>query len=160
VVPPASPLTAAFGGEVELLSAEALLVGPLPPPGPPAMAAAGWRDAGGLLEIPALALRWGPLAGDARLSLTLDAALQPQGNGTLRVTGAPEALGALARAGLIDGNAARTAQGIAALLARRPPEGGAPRVELPVALANGTLSVARVPLLRVAPIAWPALRAW
>ncbi|CAH0143747.1 DUF2125 domain-containing protein [Roseomonas sp. CECT 9278] len=159
VVPPASPLTAAFGREVEHLSIEALLAGTPPLPGPPAVMAAAWRDAGGVVELPALALRWGPLAGDARLSLALDAALQPQGRGTLRMSGAPAALEALAGAGLIDGGAARAGQGVVALLARTPPEGGPPRVEVPVALANGSVSVARVPLMRVAPIAWPASRA-
>lgn len=160
VVPPPSALTAALGREVEQLSAEGVLAGTPPLPGPPAVMAAGWRDGGGVLELPALALRWGPLSGDARLTLALDAALQPQGRGTLRLAGAPAALDALAGAGLIDAGAARTGQGVVALLARTPPEGGPPRVELPMVLANGTLSVARVPLLRLVPIAWPATRGW
>lgn len=155
---PDSPLAAALGREVEALAAEVLLSGPMPWPGPPAVMAAWWRDGGGALDIASLALRWGPLAGDARGRLVLDGALQPQGRGTLRLAGAPEALDALARAGLIDGSAARGAQGVVALLGRVPPEGGPPRVELPVALANGTLSLARVPLVRVAPIAWPSSR--
>lgn len=157
---PSSAATMALGNEVEALSIDALLVGPLPLPGPPAVAAAAWRDAGGALDIPSLALRWGPLVGEGRLALALDGALQPAGSGTLRVVGAAETLDALARAGLIGGSAARTARAVAVLLARPPPEGGPPRVELPVALANGTLSVARVPLVRLAPIAWPAPRAW
>lgn len=155
---PPSPATMALGREIDALSAEALLVGPLPLPGPPAIVAAAWRDAGGALDVPSVTLRWGPLVGDARLALALDGALQPAGSGTLRVTGAAETLDALTRAGLIAASAARTAQAVAVLFARPPPEGGPPRVELPVALANGTLSVARVPLLRLAPIAWPAQR--
>jgi hypothetical protein len=160
LIPPASALTAALGREIEQLSIEALLAGTPPLPGPPVVMAAAWRDAGGVVEVPALALRWGPLEGDARLSLALDAALQPRGRGSVRLAGAPAALEALAGAGLIDGNAARAGQAVVALLGRTPPEGGPPRVELPVALADGTLTVARVPLLRLAPIAWPAARGW
>ncbi|WP_198371486.1 DUF2125 domain-containing protein, partial [Roseomonas rosulenta] len=84
----------------------------------------------------------------------------PQGRGTLRLAGAPAALESMARAGLIDGSAVGAAQAVVALLARTPAEGGPPRVELPVSLANGTVSLARLPLLRVAPIAWPTSRAW
>jgi hypothetical protein len=160
VIPPASALTAALGREIEQLSIEAQLAGTPPLPGPPVVMAAAWRDAGGAVEVPALALRWGPLAGDARLSFALDRALQPRGRGNVRLAGAPAALEALAAAGLIDGNAARAGQGVVALLARTPPEGGPPRVELPVALADGTLTVARVPLLRLAPVTWPAARGW
>jgi hypothetical protein len=157
---PPLPATVAFGRDVQSLSVDAVLLGPPPLPGPPAIAAAAWRDAGGTIDITSLALRWGPLAGDARLVLALDAALQPTGNGTLRLTGAAEALDALAGAGLIASGAARTARAVVVLLGRPSPEGGPPRVELPVALTHGTVSLARVPLLRVAPIAWPAPRAW
>jgi len=153
---PPSRIATAFGREIDSLSTEALLVGPLRLSGPPIAAAAAWRDAGGTIDVPSLTLRWGPLTGDARLALTLDRALQPTGSGTLRLTGAQETLDALARAGIITGTVARTAQTVTALLARPPPEGGPPRVELPVALTNGTVSAARVPLLRVPPIDWPA----
>ncbi len=155
---PPSAAAQALGPEVDAVLAEALLLGPLPPPGPPAFAAAAWRDAGGTLDIRRLALRWGALDAEARLQLALDAALQPAGSGTLSVAGAAGAIDALARAGLLAGNAARTAQGVVALLGRVPPEGGPPRIEVPVALAQGTLSMARLPLLRVPPIAWPPPR--
>jgi hypothetical protein len=158
IVLPPSPAAAALGAAIESLAAEALMLGALPPRGPPALAAAAWRDAGGSLDLRRVSLRWGPLAAEARMSLGLDAVLQPAGTGTLRVSGAAEAAEALARAGLIAPGAARTAQGMAALLARVPPEGGPPRIEVPVALAQGTLSLARLPLFRVTPIAWPPVR--
>ncbi|WP_244457208.1 DUF2125 domain-containing protein [Roseomonas fluvialis] len=158
--PPASPLTAALGAEIEALSADAVLVGAQPLRGPPASMAAAWRDAGGVFEIPALALRWGPLQGDAQASFTLDRALQPRGRGSLRVAGAPAAVEALARAGLVDASAARSVQTVLMLMSRTPPEGGPPRVELPMALTDGTLSAARVPLLRMAPIDWSRPRGW
>lgn len=151
---PASPLASAFGRRIDAATLDAVLAGPLPPPAPPEVAAMAWRDAGGALEITSLALRWGALAGEARLVLALDRALQPAGTGTLRLDGAAAAIEALARAGLVAPGAARTAQGVVALLARRPPEGGPPRVEMPLALANGTLSAAGLPLARLAPIAW------
>jgi hypothetical protein len=155
---PPSPAAAALGAAIDTLGAEALMLGAMPPPGPPALAAAAWRDAGGSVDLRRLSLRWGPLAAEARLSLGLDAALQPAGSGTLRVSGAAEATEALARAGLVAPGAARTVQGMAALLSRVPPEGGPPRIEVPVALSQGTLSLARLPLLRLPPIAWPPVR--
>ncbi|WP_198373624.1 DUF2125 domain-containing protein, partial [Roseomonas rosulenta] len=45
VVLPSSRLASALGREIDALSAEALLSGPTPLPGPPAAMAAGWRDA-------------------------------------------------------------------------------------------------------------------
>jgi hypothetical protein len=109
------------------------------------------------VELRSLSLRWGPLAGEARMRIGLDRVLQPAGTGTLRIADAPAAVAAMEAAGLITGGAARTAQGVVALTARVPPEGGPPRVDLPLAIAEGRLSVARIPLLRFAPIAWPEI---
>lgn len=151
-----APVVAAFGRRVEEARLEAALAGPLPAPGPPAAVAAAWRDAGGALDLRRVALRWGALAGEARMTLTLDTTLQPAGAGTLRLSDAPAALEAMARAGLITRGAARTAQGVAMMVARVPDGGGAPQVELPLTIANRVIAVARIPLLRLAPLAWSA----
>jgi hypothetical protein len=42
-----------------------------------------------------------------------------------------------------------------ALLTRRPQDGGPPVAEIPIALQNGVVSVAQIPLTRLPPIAWP-----
>lgn len=154
LVLPASPVTEAFGQDAAALSADAQLLGVRPLRGPPAAMAAAWRDGGGAIEVSSLVLRWGPLRGDAQGSFMLDPALQPRLRATLRLVDAPLAVEALARAGQLDRPAARSIQAVLALLSRTPPEGGPPRVELPVAVADGTLTVARIPVLRVAPIAW------
>ncbi len=154
LVLPASSLTEALGREVALVSADALVLRVQPLRGPPVAMAAAWRDGGGAIEVPSLLLRWGPLQGDAQGSVMLDRALQPRMRATLRLVGAPVAVDALAQAGQMDRQAARSLQAVLALMSRTPPEGGPPRVELPVAVADGALSVARVPLLRVAPIGW------
>lgn len=154
LAPPPSALSGALGPEVDSLSADLMVRGLRPLRAPPAAMAAAWRDGGGAVDIAALALRWGPVLGDAQGSVALDPALQPRARGTLRLAGAPAAVDALARAGLVEGTAARSVQAVLALMSRTPPEGGPPRVELPVALSGGVVSVARVPLLRVPPLDW------
>ncbi|MBR0681766.1 DUF2125 domain-containing protein [Roseomonas eburnea] len=157
---PASPALAAFGRHVEQARLEAVLTGPLPLPGAlpaygPAAVAAAWRDAGGAVELRRMSLRWGTLVGEGEMRVTLDPALQPAAAGTLRLSDAPAALESMAAAGVITRGAARTAQGIATLLGRVPEGGRVPQVELPLMVANGTVALARIPLLRLAPLAWP-----
>ena len=157
LLPPgtALPAQAAFGRHLEEARLRAALTGPLVLHGPAMAAATAWRDAGGVLDLQRVALRWGALTGEARMALTLDPTLQPAGTGLLRLADAPAALEAMAAAGVIPRNAARAAQGVALLTARVPEGGGPPWVELPLTLGNGTLAAARIPLLRLAPIAWP-----
>jgi hypothetical protein len=150
------PAVAAFGQEIDRLALDAAMSGP-PVQGFGAAAWRAWRDAGGLLEVRGAALRWGPLDGEARLTLWLDAALQPAGDGMLRLTDPAAALAALEAAGLVASGQARAARGVLPLLARAPAQGGAPEVQVPVALSEGRISAARIPLIRLAPLAWPDL---
>jgi hypothetical protein len=154
LVPPV-PAAAAFGPRIAQAWLEAAMTGPMPPPGPPARAAEAWRDAGGAIELGGLALRWGPLAAELNGVLRLDAALQPAGEGRLAVERPQEALAALVEGGLVPRREAGTLQAVLALTARAPAGGGAPRVELPVSVANGAIAAARIPLLRLPPLAWP-----
>jgi len=147
------PAASAFGREIERLGLDAVLLGP-PLQGGDAAAWRAWREAGGVLDIQRAALRWGVLDGEARLALRLDAALQPAGTGTLRLTDPAATLAALEVAGLVAGPQARAIRGIVALMARRPEQGGAPELSAPVAIGDGRLSVARVPLVGFPPIAW------
>jgi len=146
-----------FGRTIESATADAVLTGPPPSPIPMTAVerAEAWRDAGGRLELQDVALRWGPLIGALRMTLQLDDALQPQGDGRLVLERPAEAVGAVAAARMIDARAATGAQAMLALLARVPEGGGAPQVDVPVALERGTLSLARIPLLRVPHVAWP-----
>lgn len=155
ILVPSAPAVAAFGPRIAQARLEAAMTGPPPPPGPAARAAAAWREGGGAIEIGGMALRWGPLAAEAQGILRLDAALQPAGEGLLVLERPQEALAALVEAGLVPRREAAAAQAVLALTTRVPAGGGAPRVEVPVTIANGTLAVARIPLLRFAPLAWP-----
>lgn len=153
-VPAGDPLER-FGRRIATLTADLALSGPLPPGRAPAPRAEAWRDGGGTLEVRGLSLRWGPLGGAAAATLAFDEALQPMGAGTLRLSGAAEALDALAEAGVIGRRAALTARGMLPLISRASAETGQPEVELPVTLEDRTLSLARIPVLRLAPLEWP-----
>lgn len=152
--PGAGPAVAAFGPEVAVLALRGALTGPPPLP-PSAARARAWRESGGVLDLPHLGLRWGPLGAEGQVRLGLDRVLQPVGAGVLRVEGAPAAIEALAAAGLLPPATARAAQGVAALMSRPPPEGGPARLEAPVTVGGGRIGVAGIPLVALAPLAWP-----
>jgi len=152
---PNAPLGGAFGPRVEAVSAELSVSGPLPPGRVPAARAAAWRDGGGTLELRALTLRWGPVRAEAAATLAFDEALQPMGAGTLRVAGAASALDALTEAGLVGRRAAATARAVLPLLSRPSADTGLPEIEVPLTLEDRTLALARIPVLRLEPLAWP-----
>ncbi len=152
---PAGRAGTAFGRRIASLAADLSVTGPVPPGRQPAARAEAWRDGGGTMELRALTLRWGPVGAAVAATLALDETLQPMGAGTLRVTGAVEALDALAEAGLVGRRAAATARAVLPLLARPSAETGAPEVEVPLTLEDRTLALARIPVLRLAPLEWP-----
>ncbi len=154
---PAAPggRAATFGRRIAAFGAELALSGPVPPGRFPVVRAESWRDAGGTLEVKSLSLRWGPVGATAAATLALDEGLQPMGAGSIRLTGAAEALDALAEAGLVGRRAAATARAILPLMSR-PNPAGQPEVEVPLTIEDRTLAVARIPVLRFAPLAWPA----
>jgi hypothetical protein len=156
-LPPAAPRDplARFGRRIATLSAELALSGPLPAGRAPAARAEAWRDGGGTLELRGLGLRWGPLGGLAAATLAFDEALQPMGAGTLRLSGAADALEAMVEAGLVGRRAAATARGVLPLLSRPSAQDGAPEIEVPLTLEDRTLSLARIPVMRFAPLEWP-----
>ncbi|WP_137178822.1 DUF2125 domain-containing protein [Roseomonas sp. AR75] len=144
-----------FGRTIGSIAADLWLSGPLPAGRAPATRAEAWRDGGGTLELRALAVRWGPVGANAAATLAFDEALQPMGAGTLRITGATQALEALSEAGLVGRRAAATARTVLPLLSRPSAETGTPEVEVPVTLEDRTLALARIPVLRFAPLDWP-----
>jgi len=151
----ASPVIARLGGSLDRLVADLALTGPMPTAGDPTGSAMAWRDGGGTLELRNLDLRWGRISATAMATLTLDEALQPMGAGTLRLAGGGEVLDAATAGGLLTVRAAATARSVLALLSRTPPEGGPPRIEVPLTLEDGVLALARFPLARLPPWTWP-----
>jgi hypothetical protein len=114
-----------------------------------------WRASDGKLDVHQIRLAWGDLDAALRLSARLDPALQPALGGTLSVTNPNAALDSLARSGLIQRRALDGTKFAVGLLTRRPQDGGPPVAEIPIALQNGVVSVAQIPLTRLPPIAWP-----
>jgi hypothetical protein len=111
-----------------------------------------WRDAGGTLEVTALALDWGSLRLAGEGTLALDDRDRPLGAGTLRVAGWSEAIDAFQAARAIEPMPAAVLKAALAFLGRV--SGGEPgTVRVPVAAQDGRLSVHRIP---VAPL--PSLR--
>jgi hypothetical protein len=144
-----------LGRLVQSLSAVLVLSGPVPPGRAPAARAEAWRDGGGTLTLQGFELRWGPVVAAGTATLTLDEALQPMGAGMLRIAGADAAVAAAQEAGVVAPRPAAAARLALRLLARPDPDGGPPRVEVPLTLEARTLSVARFPLLRLGVWDWP-----
>ncbi|WP_187830030.1 DUF2125 domain-containing protein [Siccirubricoccus phaeus] len=149
------PAGAALGPAVEALSLTGTLSGPLPAGPVRAREAARWRDAGGVLTLSALALRWGPLGAEGAGQVRLDAALQPRGAATLRVTGGEAALDAAQAAGAVPPRSAMAARLMLRVMSRPAEGGGPPQVELPLTLEDRLLMLARLPLLTLPAVNWP-----
>lgn len=144
-----------LGERITAVAAEVRLRGLLPAGPTPARSLAAWRDADGALILEALSLAWGPLTLRGAATVTLDAALQPRGAATARLSGFGPTLDQLVAAGLIARGPASLAR-FALTAASRPGEGGGERVvEIPLALEASTLSAARIPIARLPHIAWP-----
>jgi hypothetical protein len=112
-----------------------------------------WRDWGGALTLQRLDLRWGPLTMDTAATLGLDDNLQPAGSGTARLVGWAATLDALARAGTISKGVAQTAKAVLGLMAPAGQSEDA-GLSLPFTLRDSTLSVGKVPLMRINTLAW------
>ncbi len=145
-----------LGSQMRLLTLAGAISGPLPTPRHPTQRAEAWRDAGGTIEITRAELQWGPVAAELSATGTLDEALQPMGAGTLRVTGAQEAVNALIAAGWLARGAAGPARTMVALLSRPGADGGPPVLEVPVTLAERRIGLYRLPLARLPALEWPA----
>jgi hypothetical protein len=138
---------------VETLSFDATIKGPMPL-APLRDALAAWRDAGGVVELNRLAFAQGPLNVTGSATLALDAALQPEGAGTITTTGLSEALEILIRDGLIPADRALIARATAKAL-EKPGLDGRLEATVGLSLQNRTVSFGPVPLFALQPIEWP-----
>lgn len=152
----ALPGLAVLGPRLDRLSLDVAVSGPWPGlSGSPSARAARWRDGGGTLELRGLAFGWGAANASATATFALDAVLQPAGAGTLRLAGGAAVLEAAREAGMIGRREVATAQMLLAMMQRVPPEGGPPRLEVPLVLEQRTLVLAGLTLLRLPGLAWP-----
>lgn len=122
---------------------------------PPASAdAAGlkaWRDAGGTIDAPELAVQWGPLGLAGNGTVALDKNMQPEGAFTARITGFDAAIDALAAAGWVKMSAASIAK-IGLGIASRPGPDGKPVVTTPVTIQDRRISLGAIKLGQVPPL--------
>lgn len=148
-LPPFHP--APFGRTIAHAELDAEVLGVLPQARSPASQAAGWRDAGGRLEMRSIHLAWGQLAASADASLTLDARLQPQGDIRVRLKDPATLFAALTQAGLLAPGQARSVQAGLAFFEHPDPD----TVELPLTLSDRVLRLGPVPLATLPPLLWP-----
>jgi hypothetical protein len=130
----------ALGPTVAAVLLDASFKGPLPQ-GLLAESVAAWRDAGGVIEVNRLALRWGPLDGDGDGALALDAQNRPLGAFAMRIRGYTETVDALAAAGQMRPRDAGALKIALNLFARQ--NGSGPReLSVPITAQDGKLVVA------------------
>ncbi len=141
-----------LGRDIARADAEARVLGVIPP-GPPELAMASWRDAGGSLRVQDLQLRWGPIEMAAQGTVVLDDALQPQGTFTAQVRGLIEAVGAFERSGAIDASEAAAARLLFTALSR-PGEDGGTVIVLPAVVKDQQLFFGPLPVMPIPWIRW------
>ena len=113
-----------------------------------------WRDQGGVVEVRAFSAQAGELVVQASGTVRLDAALQPALEGTAILRGYRPSLDAMVQAGAIPASAALAINAVLGLLSGRSGQAGA---TVPVRLADGVLSLAGFPLLRLPALEWSAM---
>lgn len=143
-----------LGPRIGTLAWDLAISGPVPPTADTATRAEAWRDGGGAVTLRRLELAWGDVTLTGGATLALDAQLQPMGTATARLTGYDAALRALTVAGMVPPRTAVAAGAVLALMARPSADGGPPAVEAPLSLQNRTLSLGRIPLLRLPELVW------
>ncbi len=140
-----------LGHQVELLMAQGRVMGPLPVEASRESLAL-WRDAGGLLDIEHMELRWGPLSLEAKGQVGLDRELRLSGKLTSSLRGGSEALEVFAKRQMIGKRAAGALKLAIFALSRDAGDGGPPVVELPVSLKDGLFFLGPVALFQLPPV--------
>ncbi len=141
-----------LGGRIATATLSATLSGPIDLRLPsPAQAARAWRNGGGVLTISELDLQWSRLDINLQASLGLDAALQPEGSGSVGAGGIAETLDRAVGEGLIPASSARAVKAVIGLMPKTP-DG---KISIPLTVKNQMLSAARFPLLRLPDLQWP-----
>jgi hypothetical protein len=138
---------------IEVVSLDATINGPMPM-APLREALTAWRDAGGTVELSEFKFAQGPLGLRGNGTLALDAALQPEGAGTVTSSGLSEAIEILIRDGLIPSDRALIARTTTKAL-ERPATNGTLQATFGLTLQNRTVSFGPVPLFALQPIEWP-----
>jgi len=144
-----------LGPNIETISAEARLTGPLTDLPGPRQAATAWRDGGGALEVTVHTLNWGPLNATGSATLALDEALQPMGAGTAHLIGFQGMFDALGSNGVLTPSAVKAAKAVLSLMAGVPGGREQQSVDVPLTLQFRTLSMRQIPLALLPELDWP-----
>jgi hypothetical protein len=139
-----------LGGAIKETRLHAQLLG-VPPVTADAAGLMAWRDAGGTLNVPELAVQWGPLGISGNGTAALDKNMQPEGAFTASVTGFAEALDALSAAGWIKMSVASLAK-LGLGIASRPGPDGKAVVKTPVTIQDRHISLGAFRLGQVPPL--------
>jgi len=142
-----------LGSRLGHIALSAEMRGPLPEP-PNVGKLTAWRDAGGTIEVDSIGLDYGPLSLRGEGTVALDGALQPVGAMTAKIRGFFEAVDALRARGMIRSKAASTAKIVLGVMAKKPPEGGAASLSLPLTVQDRKLYVGPVPFVDFPPVRW------
>ncbi|HJY51479.1 MAG TPA: DUF2125 domain-containing protein [Stellaceae bacterium] len=123
------------------------------PSGKLADALAGWRDAGGKIELDNLRLKWGALDATATGTIALDQGLQPTGGFSGAIQGYDQILTALVQNGQMRASDAGLARIALTLLAKTGPD-GKPEIRTVFTIQNGQMFLGPAKLGRVPRITW------
>jgi hypothetical protein len=123
------------------------------PSGKLADALAGWRDAGGKIELDNLRLKWGALDATATGTIALDQELQPTGGFHGAIQGHDQILTALVQNGQMRASDAGLARIALSLLAKTGPD-GKPEIRTVFTIQNGQMFLGPAKLGRVPRITW------
>lgn len=128
------------------------------PRGPLAEALEAWRRGGGTIDVDWLQINWGDLDLRAKGTIALDEQARPLGAFSTDIRGHNTAVDALVAHSVLELGTATMAKIGLALLAKSPPEGGAPVLSLPVTAQDGQLFAGPLKILDLDPIRFPASR--
>jgi hypothetical protein len=143
----------ALGRELARFDAEGEIQGPLPG-GRLKEALTRWRDAGGVLELTRVDMRWGPLDLSGDGTLALDDQMRPLAASTVTLRGLDQTLDRLVDEKLVPPREGGLAKAMVGALARPPEGGGPPEVKVPLTLQDGFLFLGPVRLMKLPPIKW------
>lgn len=114
-----------------------------------------WQDAGGGLEIVDARFAMGTSAVDIQADLGLDAALQPAGQGQVRLSGYSGLIDLLIELELIPPNGAAIARIATGVLAASDQDGDPQALSLPLRVENGDVFAGEFLIWRLPVIVWP-----
>lgn len=138
-----------LGPEIASFDLDAISTGPINA-GPAYNALQQWREAGGMITVRRIGLRWGASALDGTGTFALDPRLQPIASLTARVEGFVPLVDVLDTAGMIRDSDATLAR---LVLGREMPPSGPANLSLSV--RDGVVYAGPLALVRVPPIDWP-----